>query len=76
LAAKVRALLNGRFHVAQEDIDFVARPALRHRIILNFEGLAEGIETDDLVDSLLQRHSAASPAAPAAANGVVAAGVA
>ncbi|HEX8833015.1 MAG TPA: MoxR family ATPase [Abditibacteriaceae bacterium] len=57
LAAKVRALLAGRFNVALEDIDFVARPALRHRILLNFEGQAEGIETDTLVDSLLERHS-------------------
>ena len=53
LAGKVRALLQGRFHVAFEDIDFVTRPALRHRMILNFEGQAEGIEADDLIDELL-----------------------
>src|SRR4028118_1949961 len=46
LASKVRALLQNRFHVSFEDVDFVARPALRHRMILNFEGQAEGIETD------------------------------
>ena len=57
LAAKVRALLQGRFHVSFEDIDFVARPALRHRIILSFEGQAEGIETDDLIEELLERHA-------------------
>ncbi len=57
LSAKVRALLQGRFHVSFEDIDFVARPALRHRIILSFEGQAEGIETDDLIDALLERHA-------------------
>jgi MoxR-like ATPase len=57
LAGKVRALLQGRFNVAFEDIDFVARPALRHRIILNFEGQAEGIEADQLIDSLLERHA-------------------
>ncbi len=57
LAAKVRALLQGRFHVAFEDVDFVARPALRHRIILNFEGQAEGIETDGIIDELLERHA-------------------
>jgi MoxR-like ATPase len=56
LAAKVRALLQDRFHVAFEDIDFVARPALRHRMILNFEGQAEGIETDDLIERLLEKH--------------------
>jgi MoxR-like ATPase len=58
LAAKVRALLEGRFNVAFEDIEWVARPALRHRIILNFEGQAEGVDTDDLVESLLERHEA------------------
>jgi len=56
LAGKVRALLQGRFHVAFEDIEFVARPALRHRMILNFEGQAEGIEADDLVDELVAAH--------------------
>ncbi len=57
LAAKVRALLQGRFNTSFEDIDFVARPALRHRIILSFEGQAEGIETDDLIEGLLERHA-------------------
>ncbi len=54
LTAKVRALLEGRFNVAQEDIEFVARPALRHRIILNFEAQAEGVEADALVESLIE----------------------
>jgi len=54
LAGKVRALLQGRFHVAIEDIDFVARPALRHRILLNFEGQAEGMETDTIIDELIE----------------------
>jgi MoxR-like ATPase len=63
LSAKVRALLQGRFNVSFEDINFVARPALRHRIILNFEGLAEGIETDDLIDSLLEKNAAIAVAA-------------
>ncbi|HEY0074503.1 MAG TPA: AAA family ATPase [Abditibacteriaceae bacterium] len=57
LSAKVRALLQHRFHVAMEDIDFVARPALRHRMILNFEGQAEGIEADQLIDDLITRHA-------------------
>lgn len=57
LAGKVRALIEGRFHVAFEDIDFVAVPALRHRILLNFEGQAEGIESDDLVEELIERHA-------------------
>ncbi len=57
LAGKVRALLQGRFNTSFEDIDFVAHPALRHRIILSFEGQAEGIETDDLIEGLLERHA-------------------
>lgn len=66
LAAKVRALLNGRFNVAEEDIDFVARPALRHRIVLNFEGQAEGVETDALIETLLAKHSSGTAKAAAA----------
>lgn len=48
-AARARALLDGRYHVAREDIDSVALPALRHRLILSFEGEAEGIQPDSLV---------------------------
>jgi len=55
VAAKIRALLEGRYNVAFEDIDAVAKPALRHRILLNFEGEAEGISTDVIVDSLQTR---------------------
>ena len=44
LAAKIRALLEGRYAVAIDDIRHVAPPALRHRLILNFEGEAEGVE--------------------------------
>jgi MoxR-like ATPase len=60
LSSKVRALLQHRFHVSIEDIDFVARPALRHRMILNFEGQAEGIEADQLIEDLIHRHSPSS----------------
>jgi MoxR-like ATPase len=55
IAAKIRALLEGRYNVAFEDIATVAKPALRHRILLNFEGEAEGVSTDVIVDSLLAR---------------------
>ncbi|HEY5742830.1 MAG TPA: MoxR family ATPase [Terrimicrobiaceae bacterium] len=48
LCAKVSALLDGRYHVAKDDIDNWALPALRHRLIINFEGEAEGI-TPELV---------------------------
>jgi MoxR-like ATPase len=55
LAAKIRALLQGRFNVAFEDIHHVAPAALRHRLILNFEGEAEGIAPDRLVAAILER---------------------
>jgi MoxR-like ATPase len=54
LAAKVRALLAGRYNVSFEDLRAVAVPALRHRIILGFEGASEGITTDDIVASALK----------------------
>ncbi len=53
-AARVRALLDGRFHVAREDVDAVAGPALCHRLILSFEGEAEGIKPADLVKSVIR----------------------
>jgi len=55
LGGKVRALLDGRFNVAEEDIRTVARPALRHRILLNFEGEAEEVSTDSMVDEILEK---------------------
>ena len=60
LAAKVHALLQGRFNVALDDVNAVAHPAMRHRILLNFEGEAEGMKTDTLVDSMIaaQREAA------------------
>jgi MoxR-like ATPase len=53
IGAKVNALLDGRLNVAFDDIAAVAHPALRHRLLLSFEGLAEGIPTDRIVDDLL-----------------------
>ena len=53
LAAKVRALLDGRFHVAFKDVKDVTIPAMRHRVILNFEGEAEGITTDMVLEKIL-----------------------
>jgi MoxR-like ATPase len=50
LAGKIRALLEGRFNVAFEDVREVARPALRHRVITSYEGEAEGVTTDHLVE--------------------------
>jgi MoxR-like ATPase len=63
LAAKIRAILDHRYHVSREDIREVARPALRHRLILNFEGQAEGVQPDQIVDNIL--HSVEQPAAVA-----------
>jgi MoxR-like ATPase len=53
LGAKVRALLDNRFHVAFSDIKNVVIPAMRHRVILNFEGEAEGITTDMVLEKLM-----------------------
>jgi MoxR-like ATPase len=55
VAAKIRALFVGRFAAAIEDVKAVALPALRHRVLLNFEGEADGVRTDDVVSSLLER---------------------
>jgi MoxR-like ATPase len=53
LAAKVRALLDARFHVSFQDIKDVATPAMRHRVILNFEGEAEAITTDMVLERII-----------------------
>ena len=52
-AARVRALLDGRYHVARADIAAAALPALRHRVILSFEGEADGVTSDELISELL-----------------------
>ena len=54
LAAKIRALLEGRYAVAIDDIRVVAPPALRHRLILNFEGEAEGVKADAIIAEILR----------------------
>ncbi len=54
LGGKVTALLAGRFNVAFEDLRAVAPAALRHRILLNFEALAEGISTDQVVAEVIK----------------------
>ena len=54
LAAKVRALTDGRFNVSFDDIEAVAAPAMRHRLILNFEADAEGITTDHIIAQVLR----------------------
>jgi len=54
LAGKILALLDSRFNVSYEDIRKAALPAMRHRIILNFEAQAEGISTDEVIKKLLE----------------------
>jgi MoxR-like ATPase len=53
LAGKVNALLDVRYNVAFDDIRRVAHPALRHRLILNFEADAEGVTTDSVIDQVV-----------------------
>jgi MoxR-like ATPase len=55
LGAKVNALLDQRYNVSFEDVHAVAPAALRHRILLNFEGQAESISTDQVIADLLER---------------------
>ncbi|MCB9890569.1 MAG: MoxR family ATPase [Planctomycetes bacterium] len=54
LAAKVRALLEGRFAVSVDDVKAVALPVLRHRVLINFHGMSEGVTADDVVHAVLQ----------------------
>jgi len=54
LAGKVRALLEGRYNVAFEDLAAVAHPSLRHRVFLQFEAEADSITTDQIVDEILE----------------------
>ncbi|MCP4951206.1 MAG: MoxR family ATPase [Proteobacteria bacterium] len=53
LGAKVRALTEGRFNVSFDDVAVVATPALRHRLIVNFEAEAEGVTTDIVLDKIM-----------------------
>ena len=54
LGGKVMALLAGRYNVALEDLRAIAPAALRHRILLNFEGQAEGVSADDVVQEVVK----------------------
>ncbi len=55
LAAKVRALLDARFNVSFEDVRRVYLPAMRHRVVLNFEAQAEGVESDRVLMEILEK---------------------
>jgi MoxR-like ATPase len=54
LAAKIRALFEGRFAASIDDVRAVALPALRHRVLLNFEGEAEGMKTDQVIEAIIK----------------------
>jgi MoxR-like ATPase len=55
LAGKARALLEGRYNVACEDVRALALPILRHRVITNFHADAEGISSEDIIRDLLAK---------------------
>ncbi|PWJ42951.1 AAA family ATPase [Sediminitomix flava] len=55
LTAKARALMNGRFAVIPEDLEAVAKPVLRHRILLNFQAIADGTTADQVIDVLFSK---------------------
>ena len=61
LAAKIRALFEGRFAASVDDVRVVTLPALRHRVLLNFEGEAEGIKTDQVLTAILKAIPEAKP---------------
>jgi MoxR-like ATPase len=54
LAAKIRSLFEGRFAASIDDVRVVALPALRHRVLLNFEGEAEGVKTDEVLKEIMK----------------------
>jgi len=55
LASKARALIQGRNHVSNDDLNFLAYPILRHRIVLNFEAERKGMSVDDAIKAILDR---------------------
>jgi MoxR-like ATPase len=55
LGAKARALTNGRYHVNFDDIKAMAHPVMRHRVLVNFRAESEGINTDSIIDDLIER---------------------
>lgn len=68
LASKVRALLEGRFNVSFEDVRRVYLPAMRHRVVPNFEAQAEGIEPDTILLEILEKLPEKSDDAPVLAK--------
>ena len=54
LGSKAHALLDGRTNVSMEDIQFICKPVLRHRLVTNFTAESENVSTDDLIDQLIE----------------------
>jgi MoxR-like ATPase len=54
LAAKIQALFDGRFAASIDDVRKVSLPALRHRVLLNFEGEAEGVRSDQVIEAIIE----------------------
>ena len=61
LGAKARAVLDGRFNVSCDDIRAVAHPVLRHRVLTNFNADAEGVDSNKIIDMLLERVAEPAP---------------
>lgn len=55
LAAKARALMHGRYHVSIEDIDALAKPVLRHRVLANYYAESDQVSVDDILQDLVER---------------------
>ena len=53
LGGKARALLQGRTHVSTDDITALAKPVLRHRLVVNFAAESDGITSDDIIEQLV-----------------------
>ena len=69
LGAKAKALLDGRFNASIEDVRYVAKPVLRHRVVTSFTAEAEGIAADDLIERLLEHNLALLATAGGAGRG-------
>ena len=63
MGGKAMALMDGRVNLATEDIWAVAKRSLRHRLVLGYEAIADGVTSDDLVDEILASHPAPQPVA-------------
>ena len=68
LGGKVKALLDGRAHVSIEDVKKVMLQALRHRVLLNFEGQAEGVTADMVLNDVMDHLPAEAPGVPEPAS--------